>query len=323
MKTSRLSAIGAMNRRSVLRGLRRVGLMIGLAVIVLGIAAVSPAGQDPSSGAPPPDRPAAPSAASAPRPKPAPSVEYVLVNRETVDQRLREAPRKNDEREPALESMFAEAGCQGGNLTEQPVKHERFPNVICRLPGSLDSTIIVGAHFDKVARGGGVVDNWSGASVLTSLFQSLHDRPRRHTFLFIGFTAEEQGLVGSKYYVSRMTPGDVARTRAMVNIDTLALGPTNIWLTHSDRRLANAFYGVAQSMKLPLAVVNADGVGDDDSHSFMRLKIPTLMVHSITSPTFRILHSDSDNLSAVRFGDYYDSYRLIAAYLAWIDAQLD
>jgi hypothetical protein len=256
-------------------------------------------------------------------PKPAPSATYALLRRDVIESRLRAAPRRNEDREAALDSLFIQAGCRDADLSEEPVKHEKFPNLICRMPGRLESTIIVGAHFDKVARGGGVVDNWSGASLLPSLFQSLHDRPRKHTFIFVGFTAEEQGLVGSRYYVSQMTPDEVARTRAMVNIDTLALGPTNIWLTHSDRRLASAFYGVAQSMKLPVAIMNADRVGNDDSASFMRRKIPTLMIHSITNPTLHILHSADDNFSAVKFGDYYDSYRLLSAYLAWLDAMLD
>lgn len=248
---------------------------------------------------------------------------YTLLGRDVIESRLRSAPRKNDDREAALDALFVQAGCRDSNLSEETVKHERFPNLICRMPGSLDSTIIVGAHFDKVTRGGGVVDNWSGASLLPSLFESLRDRPRKHTFILIGFTSEEEGLVGSRYYVSQMTPDEVARTRAMVNIDTLALGPTNIWLTHSDRRLASLFYGVAQSLKLPVAVVNADQIANDDSASFMRRKIPTLMIHSITNRSLHVLHSADDNVSAVKFGDYYDSYRLIAAYLAWIDAQLD
>jgi len=256
-------------------------------------------------------------------PKPAPSVAYALLSRDAIELRLRSAPRKNEDREGALDSLFIQAGCRGANLSEEPVKHEKFPNLICRMPGSVDSMIIVGAHYDKVPRGGGVVDNWSGASLLPSLFESLREQPRRHTFLFIGFTAEEEGLVGSRYYVSQMTPDAVARTRAMVNLDTLALGPTKIWLTHSDRRLASAFLGVAQSMKLPAAIVNADNVGNDDSASFMRRRIPTLMIHSITNPTLHILHSAGDNLSAVKFGDYYDSYRLLSAYLAWLDAAPD
>jgi len=165
------------------------------------------------------------------------------------------------------------------------------------------------------------VDNWSGTALLPSLFQSLQG-PRKHTFLFVGFTDEEHGLVGSKFYAKQMTAQQIAETRAMVNIDTLALGPTKVWLNHSAPTLASAFFGVAQSMKLPVAVMNADGVGDDDSESFIRRKIPTLMVHSVTRPTFHILHSNDDNYGAVKFDDYYDSYRLLAAYLAYIDTTL-
>jgi Peptidase family M28 len=292
-----------------------------LILAVLSTAAASPA-QQPAQ--PPAQSPAVPAQAGLSHPaKPGPApVNIALVSRDAVETRLRSAPRNNADREPAIEKMFAQAGC-GDSLQEQPVKHEQFPNVVCRLAGTSDSVIIVGAHFDKVRRGGGVVDNWSGASLLPSLFQSLRGAARRHTFLFIAFTAEEEGLIGSKYYVSHMTPDEVARTHAMVNIDTLALGPTKIWLTHSDRQLAADLFAVARSMNLPIGVVNADHVGDDDSSSFMRRRIPTLMIHSITNPTFHILHTDDDNLSAVRFGDYYDSYRLIAADLAWLDGRLE
>ncbi len=60
--------------------------------------------------------------------------------------------------------------------------------MICVLPGNSEKVIIVGAHFDHVSDGSGVVDNWSGASLLPSLYQALKDHPRKHTFIFIGFT---------------------------------------------------------------------------------------------------------------------------------------
>jgi Peptidase family M28 len=259
----------------------------------------------------------APNAGKAP-----PTISLTLVDRAAVEARLKSAPIKNPEREAALERMFQQSGCRGANLSEQPVSHQDLPNLVCSEPGSTGSLIIVGAHYDKVAQGGGVVDNWSGASLLPSLFQSVRQKPRKHTFFFVGFTDEEHGLIGSKFYAKRMTPEQLAETRAMVNIDTLGLGPTKVWLNHSAPALASAFFGVAQSMKLPVAVMNADGVGDDDSESFIRRKIPTLMVHSVTRPTLRILHSNDDNYGAVKFDDYYDSYRLLAAYLAYLDTTL-
>ena len=70
-------------------------------------------------------------------------------------------------------ALFEEAGCSGEHLTEQPVKHSHDPNVICALPGQSDAQIVVGGHFDFVDRGQGVVDNWSGCSLLPSLYQSL------------------------------------------------------------------------------------------------------------------------------------------------------
>ena len=252
----------------------------------------------------------------------APAAEYTLLARTTIEARLQAAPRTNSDREKILDQMFEASGCKGADLAEQPVKHERLPNVVCTLKGRTESTIIIGAHFDKVNRGEGVADNWSGASVLPSLFEGLHDRPRNHTFIFVGFTSEEEGLIGSKFYVKQMTPEQAAETRAMINLDTLGLGPTKVWLNHSSMKLAEAFFAVAQSLKLPVAVVNADNVGEDDSESFIRHKIPTLMIHSITQETLHILHSNDDNFSSIQFGDYYDTYRLLTAYLASIDTTL-
>lgn len=252
-----------------------------------------------------------------------PSATFELLDRGVIQARLRRSPQRNADREAELESLFRQSGCPGANLAERPVRHERLPNVVCTLPGATPSVIIVGAHFDHVWRGTGIIDNWSGASLLPSLVESLRHEPRRHTFVFIGFTAEEEGLVGSKFYAANMTPDAVAHTRAMINLDSLALGPTKVWLHHSDPRLAAAFQQVAASLKVPLAWVNFDQEGDDDSEPFTQRKIPTLVVHSVTPETFSILHTFRDSLGVVKFGDYYDSYRLLVAYLASIDTKLD
>jgi hypothetical protein len=43
----------------------------------------------------------------------------------------------------------------------------------------------------------------------------------------------------------------------------------------------------------------------------------------VTNETWPILHSTRDKLDVVKMNDYYDSYRLIAAYLSYLDAVLD
>jgi putative aminopeptidase FrvX len=245
------------------------------------------------------------------------------VPRETIETRLRSFSRKDAEREQILKTAFQEVGCRDEHLSEQPVKRAKLPNLICVLPGSADSEIIVGAHFDHVSEGSGVVDNWSGAAMLASFYQALSIEPRKHKFVFVAFSGEEQGLFGSEEYATQLTPEQLSKIRVMINLDTLGLGPTKVWLHHSDQHLADVLYGISKSMNIPLAVVNVDNFGDDDSSSFIKRKVPTMMIHSLTAENAPILHSKRDDISAVKFADYYDSYRLISAYLAYLDSTLN
>jgi Zn-dependent M28 family amino/carboxypeptidase len=222
-----------------------------------------------------------------------------------------------------LRDLFTEACCVEVKLKEQVVKHSKVPNLICILEGKLDSFIIVGGHFDLAERGSGVVDNWSGASLLPNLYQSLTSVPRRHNFVFIGFTDEEEGLVGSRYYVEQLKKEELRKISAMVNMDSLGTGTTKLELTRGDMRLANALAAVATTFKLPLSVVNVHLVGRSDSDSFQDKKVPSINLHSLTNETFPILHTVRDQMAAIRMAEYYDSYRLITAYLAYLDQALD
>lgn len=248
-------------------------------------------------------------------------IKFRLVDRATIESRVKRYGGNNAQRELTVKQMFGEAGCK--DISEQEVKHLP-PNVICVLPGETDKIILVGGHTDRVEAGDGVVDNWSSASLLPSLFFSEDSQPpRRHTFVFVGFTGEEKGLVGSEFYAKHMTEAERSRIVAMVNFDTLGLGPTNVWATHADKQLLTPLVVVANAMKLPLAAVNVDGVGTTDSESFAAYNIPRITIHTITQQTWPILHSSKDNFSALKMDDYYDTYHLLAAYLAFLDSQLN
>ena len=196
-------------------------------------------------------------------------------------------------------------------------------NVICTLPGQTSSTIIIGGHFDFADEGTGIVDDWSGASLLPSLYQALKSRPRRHTFVFVAFTAEERGLVGSSRYVRNMTPEQKALTRAFVNLECLGLTTVKVWTSRSTPALVARLSEVARMLGIPLQGVNVDRVGDDDTHPFLSAHIPIISIHSVTQETWPILHSARDNLAAVHLDELYESYRVVSAYLAQIDELLD
>ena len=250
-------------------------------------------------------------------------VRYRRLPQDVISRRLAAAPDMQEQRGDYLRQEMLSAGCTAENLTNDPVRHQKLPNIICVVPGRTSRQIVVGAHYDFVPEGRGIVDNWSGAALLPSLIQSLAGEPREHTFIFIAFTGEEKGMLGSKSYTEHLTKEQRAAITAMINMDTLGLSSTKVWATDSSKPLVNALFNVANMIKSPIAVVNVDNIGQSDNDSFREAKIPEICIHSVTQDTLRVLHSHDDQLSAIHPDDYYESYRLLAAYLATIDVALD
>jgi Zn-dependent M28 family amino/carboxypeptidase len=247
-------------------------------------------------------------------------IQFAPAPKSSIEKRVLEYTGTDQDRQTTLKKLFQEDGCP--QLSEQAVNGQRLPNLICVLPGNSGRIIIVGAHYDHVDKSTGVIDNWSGASLLPSLLHSLEGVARSHTFIFVGFTAEEKGLIGSKYYVNHISREEKPRVDAMINLDTLGLGPTKVWATHASPELLQGLSRVAATLQLPIAAFNVDGMGSSDSEPFREKQVPAITIHSATQETLRFLHSPEDNPQHLRLDDYYDSYRLVAAYLAYLDTSL-
>jgi Zn-dependent M28 family amino/carboxypeptidase len=100
-------------------------------------------------------------------------------------------------------------------------------NVIADLPGGrTDRTVIVGGHLDSVYQGPGVNDDGSGVSTMLETAEEMAElgiTPRNH-IRFIFFSGEEQGLLGSDFYVSQLSRRQVKDTAVMLDFDMLASG---------------------------------------------------------------------------------------------------
>jgi len=140
-------------------------------------------------------------------------------------------------------------------------------NVIGILDGSdptlKNEVIVIGAHYDHLGRGGegslashegdihhGADDNASGTAGLLELariFSEQRPRPRR-TLVFIAFSGEEEGLLGSNYYVNHpIMP--LANTVAMINMDMIG--------RMKDNKLIVGGAGTAQEWRQVIAAANA------------------------------------------------------------------
>ena len=97
-------------------------------------------------------------------------------------------------------------------------------NVITKKVGITPHRIIVGAHYDSVAVGCGADDNASGVAVMLEVADKIRNVETPYTILFVAFGAEEDGMKGSKSYVSQMTREEIDNTVLMVNLDSLIAG---------------------------------------------------------------------------------------------------
>lgn len=208
---------------------------------------------------------------------------------------------------------------------------ETGENVIGYIDNKAENTVVIGAHYDHLGMGGegslyregeaihnGADDNASGVAMMLHLADSLQkkDSPKNNNYLFIAFSGEEEGLLGSNYFVKNPTI-DTKKVTYMLNMDMV--GRLN-----SENTLA--VYGVGTSPILKQAVnanagdlniaENESGVGPSDHTSFYLADIPVL--HFFTGQ-HEDYHKPSDDTEKVNF----EGMELVSNYIFSIIKDLD
>ena len=97
-------------------------------------------------------------------------------------------------------------------------------NLIVVKQGDSANQLVIGAHYDSAAVGEGYLDNATGIGLLLEMAARLKTRPTPYTLVFVAFGAEENGTLGSRYYVRSMTGGELRRTIGMIDLDAVAGG---------------------------------------------------------------------------------------------------
>ena len=173
-------------------------------------------------------------------------------------------------------------------------------NVIAILPGT-DSTwqnqsVIVSAHYDHLGYGWpdahkqfqgqlhpGADDNASGVAVLLELARVLGktEKPRR-TVIFIAFTAEEAGLLGSQYYVQHAKRYPIHKIMGVINLDTVGrLFQNKLLVIHATtaREWPFIFNGISYVTGVPLQIVTQN-LDASDQVSFIEAGVPAVQLFS-------------------------------------------
>jgi Zn-dependent M28 family amino/carboxypeptidase len=98
-------------------------------------------------------------------------------------------------------------------------------NIIAETPGGRsDRVVVVGAHLDSVYEGPGINDDGSGSATLLETAEEMHELGITpvNKVRFIFFAGEEQGLLGSDFYVSQLSKTQIKDVSVMLDFDMLA-----------------------------------------------------------------------------------------------------
>jgi Zn-dependent M28 family amino/carboxypeptidase len=200
------------------------------------------------------------------------------------------------------------------------------PNLVGRLEGS-DPTlkkefVLLSAHLDHLGPGGpgkpvfaGAMDDASGvASVLeiAKSFSKNRERPKR-SMLFVIFTGEEKGLLGSRYFAGRPTVPE-ANVVADLNLDMfMPLFPLKKLHVQglTESTLAEDARAVGAEHNIEIATdpePDRNSFTRTDQYSFVQAGVPSLAMKfgwTASSPEYKAwrqwlaqrYHSSEDNLS--------------------------
>jgi Iap family predicted aminopeptidase len=154
---------------------------------------------------------------------------------------------------------------------------------------------VIGAHYDHLGRGEhngrredrgnihpGADDNASGVAVMLELARSLRDNPLPRTLVFIAFTGEETGKLGSRHYVRHTDAYPADSIIAMLNIDTvgrLENRPLILFGTGTADEWVHIFRGAGYLTGVPVKTV-ADDFGSSDQTAFIEAGIPAVQFFS-------------------------------------------
>jgi hypothetical protein len=235
-----------------------------------------------------------------------------------------------------LVAQFRAAGLQPGGDAPQsylqawqarggePESTVTLKNIVGIIPGQRAAwegqSVVVGAHYDHLGLGWpdvhqddrgkihpGADDNASGVAVLLELARVLgKDWKPDRTVVFVAFSGEEAGRLGSQHYVRHTTRWPVSKSIGMINFDTvgrLGQNPLQVLGTASAREWPHIFRGAGLVTGVPVQPI-AQEWGASDQRSFLDAGIPAVQLSSgphldYHRPTDTIDHIDPAGLGKI------------------------
>ena len=176
--------------------------------------------------------------------------------------------------------------------------------------------VVIGAHFDHLGRSStfaqdpeakdairnGADDNASGTAAVVELARLLVARPPRRSVIFVNFSGEELGLLGSQWFVGH-SPVPFDRVKAMINFDMVGRLRNDKLIvygtsTATDLKAIVDSVNVASGDAQLKVTGIGDGYGPSDQTSFYAKDIPVLHFFTDLHEDYHRATDDADKINA-------------------------
>lgn len=194
-------------------------------------------------------------------------------------------------------------------------------NVMAWLPGeNKDSVIILCGHYDHLGEMGpkvyfpGADDNASALAAMIEMSNYLNknDLVPRTNLLFVGFSGEEAGLLGSGYFVKNL-PVAKEKISYVVNMDMIGFGNAGlqVWNGKNEPRLVNRLQQINKKYDLLDTLIIRKNTPNSDHYSFTQQEIPAIFLSTGLKPS-KYYHTVYDTYENTEFGKFKEIIRLVA-----------
>ncbi|SEI75109.1 PDZ domain-containing protein [Dyadobacter koreensis] len=190
-------------------------------------------------------------------------------------------------------------------------------NVVGFLDNGAEKTIVIGGHYDHLGKGyqsgslspdsknyihNGADDNASGTAGVIELARYFSSNPakEKHNFLFIAFSGEELGLLGSKHFTESPTI-PLTSVSAMINMDMIGRLNDEKGLIISGWGTSPAWGRIIPDLARKQGLkytIDSSGVGASDHTSFYLKNIPVLQFFTGVHSDYHKISDDAQKINA-------------------------
>ena len=203
-------------------------------------------------------------------------------------------------------------------------------NVVGFIDNKAPYTVIIGAHYDHLGYGAegslyrgeekqihnGADDNASGVAVMLNLASKLKNANKNNNYLFLAFSGEEMGLLGSNYFTKNATI-DFKNANYMLNMDMVGRLKQDSTMAVYGVGTSPIFKQVINSSNKEFKIIeNESGTGPSDHTSFYNSDIPVLHFFTGQHEDYHKPSDDSETLN-------YEGMEKISSYIFDIITELD